>query len=86
MLGHNIFIWNVRGLNLRACRDVVRKFVLQERASVICLVETKIDVLSLSMASDLMGTGFDYVCLLASGASEGDCGRLVARCMVCVEN
>ena len=45
MLGHNIFIWNVRGLNSQAHRDVVREFLLQERASVACLVETKIDVL-----------------------------------------
>ena len=37
MLGHNVFIWNVRGLNSRARRDVVRKFLAHERVSVVCL-------------------------------------------------
>lgn len=36
MVGENIFIWNVRGLNSRARRDVVGEFVQQERASVAC--------------------------------------------------
>lgn len=71
MLGHNILVWNVRGLNMRARRAVVREFLLQERVSLLCLVETKINVLSASMAAELMGTMFDYVCLPASGASWG---------------
>ena len=41
MLGHNVFIWNVRGLNSRARRDVVRKFLAQERVSVVCLWKEK---------------------------------------------
>ena len=69
MLGPNIFIWNVCGLNMRARRAVVREFLLQERVSVLCLVETKIDVLSSAMANELMGMSFDYVCLPAMGAS-----------------
>jgi exonuclease III len=71
MLPNQIFFWNVRGLNSRACRDVVREFLLQERASVACLTETKIVVLRITMVYDLMGTGFDYVCLPAQGASGG---------------
>lgn len=43
MLGTNVFIWNVRGLNSWARRDVVREFLVQECVSVVCLVETKID-------------------------------------------
>ena len=56
MLGHNISICTVRGLNSRARRDVVREFMSQEHVSVVCLVETKIDVLRPLMVSDLMGT------------------------------
>lgn len=63
MIGHNVFIWNIRGLNMRAWREVMREFWLQECASILCLVETKIDVISLAMANDLMGLSFDYVLL-----------------------
>lgn len=66
-----MFIWNVRGLNSRARRNVVREFVSQERASVVCLVETKLDVISPSLASDITGTAFDYVCLPSDGYSGG---------------
>jgi exonuclease III len=71
MLGHNVLFWNVRGLNSRARRDVVREFLLQECSTVACLVETKVNVLSTSMVYDLMGTGFDYLCLPCVGASGG---------------
>jgi exonuclease III len=71
MLGHNLFIWNVRGLNMRARRAVIHEFLLQERVSALCLVETKLDVLSTSLATDLMGAGFDYMCLPSMGASGG---------------
>jgi hypothetical protein len=46
-------------------------FLLQECASVACLVETKVDVLQINMVYDLMGTNFDYLCLPATGASGG---------------
>ena len=52
MLGQNFFIWNVRGLNSRARRDVVREFMIQERALVACLVETKLDVMPPPVADD----------------------------------
>jgi hypothetical protein len=55
MLGQNILVWNVRGLNMRARRAVVHEFLLQERVSLLCLLETKIDVLPSAMASELMG-------------------------------
>lgn len=67
----NVFIWNVRGLNSRARRSVVREFIAQERVSALCLVETKVGVLSASMLLDLMTTEFDYVCLPSVGASGG---------------
>ena len=56
---------------MRARRSVVREFLLQERVTVLCLVETKLDVLTASMASELMGLAFDYVLLPSIGASGG---------------
>lgn len=38
---------------------------------VVCLLETKIDVLSVTWANELMGTAFDYCCVPAQGASGG---------------
>ena len=70
---NHIFIWNVRGLNMRARRAVVRAFLLQERVSALCLVETKLAVMSQTFATDLMGNEFDYVCLPALGRSGGVC-------------
>jgi hypothetical protein len=71
MIGHNLFVWNVRGLNSRARRDGVREFIAQERVSVVCLVETKLTALQPCMLSELMGVAFDYVCLPSEGAAGG---------------
>jgi len=71
MSADNIFIWNVRGLNMRARRAVVCEFLLQERVSMLCLVETKVDVMSQSFAADLMGSEFDYLYLPSVGPSTG---------------
>lgn len=71
MLAKNVFIWNIRGLNMRARREIVREFWSQERASVLCLVETKLAVMSQAMAYDLMGPNFDYVLVPSDGASGG---------------
>lgn len=71
MIDQNLFIWNVRGLNSRARRDVVREFLARERTSVACLVETKLHVLTPNLGIDIMGTDLDYVCLPSEGASGG---------------
>lgn len=71
MSAHSVLIWNVRGLNMRACRDAVRELWARERASILCRVKTKVDVLSQAMANDLMGLSFDYLCLPSVGASGG---------------
>ena len=73
MIVNHVFIWNVRGLNMRARRAVVREFLLQERVFALCLVETKLAVMSQTFVSELMGNEFDYVCLPALGRSGGLC-------------
>jgi exonuclease III len=67
----NVFVWNAHGPNMRARREAIREFLMQERVSVACLVETKLDVLPQAMASELFGMSFDYVLLPSFGASGG---------------
>jgi exonuclease III len=57
-----VLVWNVRGLNMSARRSVVCELLLQERVSVLCLVETKIKDLSLAMTNDLMGSPLTMCC------------------------
>ena len=65
MLCENFLIWNVRGLNSRARRNVVRELVGQERISLVSLQETKLDDCDEAMVRDLFGLGFDF-CFLPS--------------------
>lgn len=43
MINENFMIWNVRGLNSRARRNVVRELITQENLSLVSLQETKLD-------------------------------------------
>jgi len=53
-MSEHILNWNVRGLNSRARRCVVRDLATQQRASILCLQETKVAQLTVNMISDLM--------------------------------
>lgn len=68
----NILSWNVRGLNSRARRDDVRLVVDDCCASVVCLQETKLDVVTDSIILEMLGTRFmDYAFLPASETRGG---------------
>ena len=71
MLGENCLVWNVRGLNSRARRNVVRELVAHENISLFSLQETKLDTCSVSMLLDICGAGFDSVFLPASNTCGG---------------
>lgn len=71
MIQHNLLVWNVRGLNSRARRSVVRELVAQERVSLLTLQETKLDVCDDALVMDLLGPGFDYFCLPADNTRGG---------------
>jgi exonuclease III len=43
MSTNNVLVWNAREVNGLARRSVVREFVVKERASVVCLQETKVE-------------------------------------------
>lgn len=71
MTSSNCFIWNVRGLNGRARRNVVRDLVSQERATIVCLQETKLSTICNSMAAEILGSLFDYDYIPSVGVAGG---------------
>lgn len=72
----NLLFWNVRGLNYgRARRDAVRELVDEERVSLLCLQETKLDVIDDNLIRGMLGMAFDY-CYLPANHTRG--GILVA--------
>jgi len=67
-------VWNVRGLNARARRNVVREFVVQERPTLVCLQETKLSSVCNSLANEILGGPFAYDFLPANNAGGGGGG------------
>uniref|UniRef100_A0A8I6YEM6 Uncharacterized protein n=1 Tax=Hordeum vulgare subsp. vulgare TaxID=112509 RepID=A0A8I6YEM6_HORVV len=43
--GPQIVVWNVRGLNSRARRCAIRSLLCTTRASIVCLQETKMELI-----------------------------------------
>ena len=62
-------MWNVRGLNGRARHNVVREFLVQHRASVVCLQETKLSAVCNVLANEILGSTFDYIFVPAVNVS-----------------
>ncbi|KAM3212345.1 hypothetical protein ACQJBY_065431 [Aegilops geniculata] len=74
MSDHNcvVFIWNVRGLNNPARRQVVRDLVVRNRASIVCLQETKLDSVDKRLILELLGPLFtDAFCFLPADGTRG---------------
>lgn len=69
--GQNCFVWNVRGLNECARRNVVREFLLLEKPALVCLQETKLSAICNELANEILGQGFDYDFVPSVGASGG---------------
>jgi hypothetical protein len=64
--------WNVRGLNQRSKQLKIRNLLRQWKADIICLQETKLDLISNSIVKSLWGCQFaDWCFLPSSGASSG---------------
>jgi len=49
------FVWNVRGLNDRARRNVVRELLLLHKPSCVCIQETKLSSLCNLLANEILG-------------------------------
>jgi hypothetical protein len=73
MSANHLIIWNAQGMNSRACRNVVRDIVQQQRASIVCLQESNVTEYTVTMNSDIIGSDFDYACLPASEWAEALC-------------
>jgi exonuclease III len=54
----NILNWNPRGLNNKVRRDAVRDIMRDTHATIVCLQETKLDVVDDAIISSTLGPAF----------------------------
>lgn len=73
MDNENCLIWNVRGFNAWSRRNVVRMIVDQERVTLLCLQETKLDVIDDRV---MLGLNFSYYYLVTMNT----CGGILVAC------
>jgi endonuclease/exonuclease/phosphatase family metal-dependent hydrolase len=67
-----ILVWNVRGLNSSVRQDSVRELVNSLRVEVVCLQETKMQIISDRFILSMLGTDFnDFIYLPFVGAAGG---------------
>lgn len=70
--GLKIAVWNVRGLNSWSRRTAIRSLLDTTAASIVCLQETKMELLCSSVVLDTPGSEFDdYTYLPALGTRGG---------------
>jgi exonuclease III len=66
-----ILCWNVRGLNDPAKRDAVREFVASLRVTIVCLQETKLDVIDDFLVMQCLGPSFDGYVYVPADETRG---------------
>lgn len=67
-----VFNWNVRGLTNPARRKVVRDMTLQNRASIVCIQESKLAFVDRAIIAETLGTTFcENFCFLPVGGTRG---------------
>ena len=73
----NLLDWNPRGLNNKARRDAVRDLVRDTHATIVCLQETKLDMVDNAIISETLGQNFTahYAVLPATGTREASSSR-----------
>jgi len=71
-----VLSWNVRGLNARARWDAVHTLVDDIRPSIVCLQETKLDVITDTMVLSMLGIAFSEFAYLPASETRG--GILIA--------
>jgi hypothetical protein len=64
-------VWNVRGLNDRARRCVIRDLLLLHRPSFVCFQETKLAQICNATALEMLGPNFDYDFVPSVGVAGG---------------
>jgi exonuclease III len=63
--------WNPRGLNDRAKRNTVREFVDSVRVNLVCLQETRLDVIDQFIVMQCLGPSFDGFAYLPAIETRG---------------
>jgi exonuclease III len=66
-----ILIWNVRDLNRKSKRDVVRSVVSSSQPDIVCLQETKKAAISRRMVMSTLGAHFDDFWVLPASGTRG---------------
>ena len=67
-----ILSWNVRGLNDGGKRKLLKSMVRSQKADLVCLIETKMQEMSLKVVKSLgVGRFLDWGAVYARGASGG---------------
>jgi exonuclease III len=67
-----LLIWNVRGLNSSVRQDSVKELVDSSQVDVVCLQETKMQIITRRTILSMLRADFsDYVYLPSVGASGG---------------
>jgi hypothetical protein len=61
----NVLVWNVWGLHAGRHRNALHDLVMAEWVSLVCIQETKLDVIFDFDVIQLLGAGFEYVYLPA---------------------
>ena len=63
--------WNVRGLNNSAKRKALRGFVDSVRAAIVCILETKLEVVDIYVILQCMGPNYDGFTYLPASETRG---------------
>jgi exonuclease III len=68
-----IFNWNVRGLNNPARKQVVRDLIQEHHTTIVCLQETKLQLVTDVVVTETLGSKFatNHVSLPADGTHRG---------------
>lgn len=72
--------WNVRGLNAVARRQVVREMVQDHRATIVCLQETKLQLVNDNIIRETLGPQF-VGAYAALSAEQTRGGVIIACCL-----
>ena len=82
MIAEIFLIWNVRGLNARARRNVVRDLIADQGVSLVSLQETKLDLFTDAIIRDLVGINFDFFLAAGNTHLRWDSSCLESRYLV----
>jgi exonuclease III len=68
----SILSWNVRGLNSPTSHEAIRDLILSATPKLVCLQETKLAMITLQTANEVLGYSFnDFKYLPATGTRGG---------------